>query len=111
MSKFQYKEEDITAVIEAFGVKAEREGREEPALPEFSDVEKEVELKRLSFKTGGKKIDIVDGHLYIDDEPRAKLNSTEDLEAILKLIMKLDSEREKEEEQQETPAEGGERNE
>ena len=98
----KYTEEQINDVINAF---AEREREPEPDLPEFSDVEKEVELKRLSFKTGGKKIDIVDGHLYIDDEPRAKLDSTEDMEAILKLIMKLASEK-KEEEVETTPPEG-----
>jgi len=102
MNKFEYKEEDIMSVIEAF---SDRPKKEEPALPEFSDVEKEVELKRLSFKTGGKKIDIVDGHLYIDDEPRAKLDSTEDMEAILKLIMKLASEKKEEEAVETTPPE------
>jgi predicted glycoside hydrolase/deacetylase ChbG (UPF0249 family) len=96
----KYTEDQINNVVNAF---AEAETKFRKKAPnqvpaeqptETSDIEKEVEVKRLSFKTNGHKIDVIDGHLYIDDQPRDELKSGDDMAAIMKLIAKLAKEKE-----------------
>lgn len=88
----KYTEEQMNKIINIFAEKTS----EEPT-PDISDVETEMELKKLSFKSSGKKIDVIDGKLYINDEPVAKIDDPENLDVIIKLIQKLSTKKAKEE--------------